>query len=50
MIDWIELILRQIEMLMLMRTEMKMIEMIAMMKMQMQVEFIEINSIEMLAK
>jgi hypothetical protein len=37
-------------MLMLMRTEMKMIEMIAMMKMQMQVEFIEINSIEMLAK
>jgi hypothetical protein len=37
-------------MLMLMQTRMKMIEMIAMIEMQMQVELIEINSIEMLAR
>jgi hypothetical protein len=43
MIDWCESILRRIEMLM--RMKMKMIEIIAM-----QIESIEINSIEMLAK
>jgi hypothetical protein len=33
-----------------MRAEVKMIEMIAVIEMQMQIELIEINSIEMLAK
>jgi hypothetical protein len=35
--------------LMLMRTKVKMIEMIAMIEMQMQIELIKINSVEMLA-